>query len=233
LSGVGRFTGFLSRVGRERGPEGEPRPEAAAPTPPPSAEPDRLVSTKALRKFVAALRQCPSPTLLDLGPVVGSNIQYFGEQLGCKVIVEDVFEALDRFDREDRLAELAPFLESRFPQARLSVDGILCWDLFDFLDRRSAQVAAAHMMRVLKPNGALFGMFSTEHPVEARFTRFVVVDDETLRHRPYAKPRMRQAVMQNRDLSQLFGQLRVSDLFLLQTKVREILFRKPGYLFNP
>ena len=229
MSGVGKVTGFLSRLTRGRDPAVDPEAEPVAS----STEPELLVPTKALRKFVAALRQCQSPALLDLGPVVGSNIQYFGEQLGCKVFVEDIFEDLDRFEREGRVPDLAAFLDGRFPQARQSVDGILCWDLFDFLDRRSAQVVAAHLMRVLKPDGALFGMFAAEHPVEARFTRFVVVDDDTLRHRPYAKPRMRQAVMQNRDIGQMFGQLRVSDLFLLHSKVREILFRRPGYLFNP
>jgi hypothetical protein len=227
LSGVGKVTGFLSRLARGRDPAEEPEPVAAG------VEPEPLLPTKALRKFVAALRQCPSPTLLDLGPVVGSNIQFFGEQLGCKVFVEDIFDDLDRFEREGRVADLPAFLDSRFPQARQTVDGILCWDLFDFLDRRASQVVAAHLMRVLKPDGALFGMFATDHPVEARFTKFVVVDGDTLRHRPYSRPRMRQAVMQNRDISRLFGQLRVSDLFLLHSKVREILFRKPGYLFNP
>ena len=227
MSGVGKVTGFFSRLTRGRDPAEEPEPAARG------VEPEPLVPTKALRKFVVALRQRPSPALLDLGPVVGSNIQYFGEQLGCKVFVDDIFEEIERADREGRLADLPAVLDSRFPQARQSVDGILCWDLFDFLDRRSAQVVAAHLMRVLRPDGALFGMFAAEHPVEARFARFVVVDDDTLRHRPYSRPRMRQAVMQNRDIGQLFGQLRVSDLFLLQSRVREILFRKPGYLFNP
>jgi SAM-dependent methyltransferase len=226
LSGVGKVTGFLSRLTERRGAAEDPSLVA------PGAEPEPVVSTKALRKFVAALRQCPSPTLLDLGPVLGANIQYFGEQLGCKVIVEDVFEDLDRLDRENRASDLPAFLDSRFPLPPESVDGILCWDLFDFLDRASAQVAAAHMMRVLKPDGALFGMFATGHPVEARFTKFIVVDDDALRHRAYSRPRMRQAVIQNRDIGQLFGQLRVSDLFLLKSKVREILFRKPVYLSN-
>ena len=227
MSGVGKVTGFFSRLTGGRDPAEEPEPAARG------VEPEPLVPTKALRKFVVALRQRPSPALLDLGPVVGSNIQYFGEQLGCKVFVEDIFEEIERADREGRLPDLPAVLDSRFPQARQSVDGILCWDLFDFLDRRSAQVVAAHLMRVLRPDGALFGMFAAEHPVEARFARFVVVDDDTLRHRPYSRPRMRQAVMQNRDIGRLFGQLRVSDLFLLQSRVREILFRKPGYLFNP
>jgi hypothetical protein len=88
-------------------------------------------------------------------------------------------------------------------------------------------------MRVLKVNGSLFGFFATAQPIETRFTKFVVADDTSLRHRPYAAPRMRQPVMQNRDIIKLFERLRVSDSFLLQTKVREILFRKPEYLANP
>lgn len=227
MSGVGKMTGFLSRLAPRRAAEDQPEP------PPPLAEPDVVVPTKALKKFTASLKSRPSPTLLDLGPVVGANISYFGEQLGCKIFVEDVFADLDRFQREHRQAELAAFLDTRFPQDAGSVDGILCWDLFDFLDRSSARVVAGHLMRVLKPNGALFGFFSTAQPAEARFTKFIVADDGNLRHRPYASPRMRQAVMQNRDIIKLFERLRVSDSFLLHTKVREILFRKPDYLVNP
>ena len=37
-------------------------------------------------------------------------------------------------------------------------------------------------------------------------------------------------MLQNRDIIKLFERLRVSDSFLLQTNIREILFRKPAYL---
>jgi hypothetical protein len=220
-------TGFLSRLAPRRAAEEEAEPA------PVRVEPDVVVPTKALKKFIASLRQRPTPTLLDLGPVVGSNIAYFGEQLGCKIFIEDIFADLDRFQREHRVADLPAFLETRFPQAPESVDGILCWDLFDFLDRPSSHVVAGHLMRVLKANGALFGFFATAHPGEARFTKFIVADDSNLRHRAYSTPRMRQVVMQNRDIIKLFERLRVSDSFLLHTKVREILFRKPEYLSNP
>jgi hypothetical protein len=227
LSGVGKVTGFLSRLAPRRTAEEEAGPAPAL------IEPEVVVPTKALKKFIASLRLRPSPTLLDLGAVVGSNIAYFGEQLGCKIFIEDIFADLDRFQRDHRMAELPAFLQTRFPQEPDSVDGILCWDLFDFLDKPSARVVAEHLMRVLKANGALFGFFATAHPAEAPLTKFVVVDDSNLRHRHYAPLRMRQAVMQNRDIIKLFERLRVSDSFLLHTKVREILFRKPDYLSNP
>ena len=223
MSGGGKVTGFLSRFGQRLGSDPDEPPE-------PAGAEDVVVGTKALRKFISYLKSRPTPVLLDLGPVVGSNIGFFGEQIGCKIFVEDLFADVDRHQRDGRAAELPAFLRKRFPQASGSVDGVLCWDLFDFLDRPSAQAAAEQLSRVLAVNGALFGFFGMTRPSETRLTKFVVVDDMNLRHRPYSTPRMRQAVLQNRDITRLFEPLRVSDSFLLKNNVREILFRKPEYM---
>jgi hypothetical protein len=227
LSGVGKVTGLLSRLAPRRATEDEAEPAPA------SFEPEMIVPTKALKKFIAALRVRPVPTLFDLGPVVGSNIAFFGEQLGCKLFIGDLLADVERFQREGREAELPAFLGTRFPQEPESVDGILCWDVFDFLDRPSARVVAEHLTRMLRPNGVLFGFFATAQPAESRFSKFIVADEGNLRHRGYSSPRTRQVVLQNRDIIKLFERLRVSDSFLLHTMVREILFRKPDYLPNP
>ena len=67
--------------------------------------------------------------LLDLGPVVGSNVSFFGEQLGCKIFVEDIFADLDRHVRGGKLEALPGVSQDAFPQADGTVDGILCWDV--------------------------------------------------------------------------------------------------------
>ena len=85
---------------------------------------DPVFSTKALRKFLGALTARESPVLLDLGPVVGSNVSFFGEQLGCKIFVEDIFADLDRHVRDDKIDVFPDFLKKRFPQADNSVSGI-------------------------------------------------------------------------------------------------------------
>lgn len=221
MSGGGKVTGFLSRFGSHR------PPEAADEAVPAHAGADEVVPTKALKKFIDTLRLRPSPSVLDLGPVVGANIGFFGEDMGCRIFIEDIFADVDRFQREQRLADLPAFLETRFRQESGSIDGVLCWDLFDFLDRAAASVVARQVMRVLAANGVVFGFFATAHPAEARYTKFVVAPDGSLRQRPYSTPHMRQSVLQNRDIIRLFEGLRVSDSFLLHTNVREILFRKP------
>jgi len=50
-----------------------------------------------------------------------------------------------------------------------------------------------------------------------------------LKCRPYAAARERQSALVNREIIRLFERLRVSDSFLLQNNLREILFRKPAY----
>jgi hypothetical protein len=206
-----------------------PRRSELEPSPPPSAPvADPVFGTKALRKLLSSLTSRELPVLLDLGPVVGTNVAFFGEQLGCKIFVEDIFADLDRHVREGRVDALPGFLQKRFLQADGTVDGILCWDLIDYLDRASAQALAAQLTRVLRPEGALLGFFGNAQPRDTRYTKYIIVDEVNLKHRSYQAARGRQAVLLNRDIIRLFAGLRVSDSFLLQNNLREILFRKPS-----
>ena len=61
---------------------------------------------------------------------------------------------------------------------------------------------------------------------EARYTKYIIVDDVNLKHRGYQAARGRQAILLNRDIIKLFSGMRVSDSFLLQNNLREVLFRK-------
>jgi hypothetical protein len=213
--------GLLDRLAPRR-PDTDPSPDGSA------TVDDPVFATKALRKFLTLLTANASPVLLDLGPVVGSNVSFFGEQLGCKIFVEDIFADLDRHIRDGKLDRLPDFLKGRFPQATGSVDGVLCWDLIDYLDKPSAQAVATELTRVLRLEGALLGFFGTAQTLEARYTKYIIVDEVNLRHRSYPAARGRQAILLNRDIIKLFGGLRVSDSFLLKNNLREILFRKPA-----
>jgi SAM-dependent methyltransferase len=194
------------------------------------ADTSSVVPTKALPRFLATLSSREQPSLVDLGPVVGQNVTFFGEQLGCKIFVEDTFKDIDRHAREGKLAELPAFLEKRFPQATDSVDGILCWDVFDYLERPAAQALATQLTRILRPDGVLLAIFSS---LETKggpptFTKHVVEEPATLRHRPYPAAVSRQRPLLNRDIIRMFEPMRVAEQFLLKTNLREVLFRKPA-----
>jgi hypothetical protein len=163
--------------------------------------------TKALQKFLLSLQSRENPVLIDLGPVVGSNVTFFGEQLGCRIRVEDL--AVD------------------IKEAPGSVDGILCWDLLDYLDRAAAQTLATALTTMLRPDGALLGFFNSGDAGEALYTKYVVVDQTTLRHRSYPARRARQRSLLNGDIIRMFKGLRVTDSFLMKSNMREMLFKKP------
>ena len=188
-----------------------------------------LFATKALRKLLSALTGRESPALIDLGPVVGSNVSFFGEQIGCKIFIEDIYAELERHVRAGKMEAFPESLSRRFPQADGTIDGIICWDLIDYLDRPSAQVLADQLTRVLRPEGALLGFFGNAQSRETTYTKFVIADEMNLKHRTYPAARGRQAVLLNRDIIRLFAGLRVSDSFLMKNNIREILFRKPTY----
>ena len=186
--------------------------------------------TKALDRFLIGLGSRPQPLLLDLGPVVGTNVTFFGEELGCKILVENVFKDIDRHVAEGKLEELPAFLAKRFPQEEGSVDGILCWDIFDYVDKKSAEALAKQLVRILRPDGALLAQFSTSEPATktATYTKYVVIDRQTLQYRPYAAARGKQKPLLNRDIQRMFEPLRVTESFLLKNNLREVLLRKPS-----
>jgi len=187
--------------------------------------------TKVLARFVASLSARTQPVLLDLGPVVGSNVSFFGEQLGCKIIVEDLSKDIDRHVREGKLDELPAALSKRFPHESASIDGILCWDVFDYLDKNSAKKLAEQLTRILKPEGVLLAFFVTAEPqpgARPEYTRHIVIDPNHLQHRPYAAARGKQRPMPNRDIQRMFEELRITEQFLLKSNLREVLLRKPA-----
>jgi hypothetical protein len=188
--------------------------------------------TKALSRFLAALAGRPAPVLVDLGPVIGANVSFFGEKLGCKIIVEDLAKDIDRHVSERRLAELPRFLDKRIAREDHSVDGIICWDLFDYLDKASAEALARQLVRILREDGLLLAFFNTvdpkhgSEPPPPAYTKYFIVDPVTLQHRPYKGARARQKSFQNRDIQRMFEPLRITDQFLLKSHTREVLFRK-------
>ena len=172
------------------------------------------------------MAQQPAPVLLDLGPVVGSNITFFGDRLSCKIYVEDLIGDVESHARRGDRASLARFLGARLTQPDDSVDGVLCWDLFDFLDRSSGQVLAGRLVRLLRRGGALHGFFGASAAELTNYSRFAVEAEDRLRKRPYPATPVRRHVLHPRDMSKMFEGLVVAASVLLKTNAREALFRK-------
>src|SRR5919107_963495 len=155
----------------------EPAPSGARGDAPPPTGPDPVIQSKALPKFISALSSRDAPLLIDFGPVIGTNVAFFGEHLGCKLFIEDLATEIDRHARAGTREQLPEVLAKRFTQPDGSVDGVLCWDIFDFLDVPAAKALAREVVRVLRPGGAVMGFFCTKTVERAPFTKYEIVEE--------------------------------------------------------
>jgi hypothetical protein len=203
-------------------------PKPALPAPGlPARSAEVIASSKVLPRFLSALVQQPAPVLLDLGPVSGGNVSFFGERLACKIYVEDLLADIEGYARRGERDRLPQLLTTRPSVPDDSVDGILCWDLFDFLSRRAGQVLAARLVRLLRKGGALYGFFGTTAVDLCSYSRYAVDGDDRLRLRSLPATPVRREVLLTRDLIKMFDGLIVTESVLLKSSTRETLFRKP------
>lgn len=165
---------------------------------------------------------------MDLGPAVGPNIAFLGERLRCKIHVEDLYADLDRHVQQGTLDRFAEFLSTRWPLPDESVDAVLCWDVFDYLEPAAAHVLARELMRLLRRDGTLLAFFATVGSPDPGYTRWVIEDEEHLRYRAGPGAGRRRRVLENREIVGLFDRLRVADSVVLRSQLREMLFRKPA-----
>jgi hypothetical protein len=206
------------------------RKDAPASAPPASspAAAEALTTTKVLPRVLSALASVPNSVILDLGPVIGSNISFFGEQLACKIFVEDLFSTVESHAQAHTRDQLADVLPARLVHEPGSVDGILCWDLFDFLDKKAGQALAARLLTLLKPGGVIYGFFGQKSGQITEYTRFIIDSRSAFRLRTSPATPTARTVIVNRDLGKMFEGLIVAESVLLKNSARETLFRKPS-----
>ena len=167
---------------------------------------------------------------MDLAPVVGSNLNFFGEHSDCKVLIEDIYAEVERHAREQKLAELPAFLSRRFRAGRRLGRRHSLLGPAGLSRSPAAQALAEQLTRAAQAGRCVAGVLRHRASRATRTTRATSSSTNVnLKHRPYPASRGRQAMLANRDIIRLFERLRVSDSFLLQNNLREILFRKPTY----
>ena len=193
----------------------------------PSGSDSSTVRTLALSRFLSYVRDQGGKNILDFGPIVGGNVDFFDQELGCRMVVEDLYSDLEAFKGAEAIDSLCRHFSDRLRHQNSSIDGILCWDLFDYLDQSSAEALVKQITRVLREGGSVFGMFGMEKSNERTFTRHVIVDKGHLDYRPYDASRCKRSPWSSRDVIRLFSELKIDETYLLKRRVREMLFRKP------
>lgn len=183
--------------------------------------------TKVLPRLLKELSTAEAPILMDLGPVVGGNISFFGEELACKIFVEDLFAVIEAHARAGTRGATGDALVARLTREPGTIDGILCWDLFDYLDKASARLVAAKLVSLLKPGGVLYAFFGSLTVDVSHYSRFVVTARDRYRLQTTPATSTKRQIYVIREIDKLFEGLVVAESVLLKSRSRETLFRKP------
>ena len=200
----------------------ESTPETAAQPAPPA---DQVCSSIVLPKFFNALSSVQAPTILDLGPVVGANVAFLGDQLGCRLLIGDLHRDLNTegLSADELRERLLARLQST---AASPINGVLCWDVFDMLSRPTAQALGAFLTSRLAPGGVVHGFFGSTQGDVSHYTRFVLQSARSMECRRIPTRPVKRTVLQTRDLAVMFGGLTIVDSVLLKSQQRETLLRK-------
>lgn len=122
-----------------------------------------LRSSSGLREFWKAIAAPSGLRILDLGSASQANISFITE-LGHKLYTEDLLRTVlpsapgglpeTPWEEEGFFRENLNYREAQF-------DGILCWDLFDFLADPLVKPLVERLHRFLKPGGTVLSFFHT------------------------------------------------------------------------
>jgi hypothetical protein len=184
-----------------------------------------------LKDFIFAMNRKVSPVVLDIGPVVGSNIEFFLD-LGIKIYMEEFLTAymspqyIMLVDDKVTLDEKKFFAEN-FNYADSFFDGLICWDSLSYLEPRFARIFADRISMKMKPDSFILGFFHTQKSQGfVPLHKHRISSDGLLEYVPLGQDMEIKKAYQTRDTTQLFAQYESQRFCLLKHNMLEVLLRK-------
>ncbi len=175
---------------------------------------------RTLPSIIALAQGSERPALLDMGPGLGSNIEYFGKH-GFKVFVEDFLR--DQVPVKRRLPPDGDYL--KYPPT--SFDGVLCWDILDFTEPQDAAIVVRRLLDLLKPGGMILALFDAQsNPTLKQVLRHKITDDFWVLHEPVSELRPRPHPNAHRAIMKLFTSCDIVRSYYHKSRFREFLFQK-------
>ena len=196
--------------------------------------------SNALKEFLWLLSDIPKAKILDMGQVSQDTLNFFIEK-GFRVTTEDFLRSWRDFmdaeearlragkiggdiERPSAVTLADRFLEDLLKYAPASFNGILAWDLFDYMEPEMLARVVARLHDILRPGGVVLAIFHSRTP--DRFCRYRVLPDQTFELLPSPPIAQHVHIFQNREMLDLFAKFRTSKTFVGRDQLREGLFLK-------
>lgn len=203
----------------------------ARPTAKDSAPPSRLSS--GLDQFCVFLQGREGLAVLDMSGASQANITFitgFGHRMSSDDIVGTMAEHFgkDFLASQQAASNAQRFLDHALTFADASFDAILVWDALQFLAPPLLDQTIDHLLRVLRPGGAMLVFFNADEKAkEIPVYSYRIKDRKTLTQIPRTgvvaqKPQY----FNNRMLEKIFHKASSIKFFLTRDHLREVIVKK-------
>ncbi|PYV44903.1 MAG: hypothetical protein DMG06_04650 [Acidobacteria bacterium] len=187
--------------------------------------------TKILKDFIDNVVRKENPVVLDIGPVIGSNIEYF-LNFGIKIYMEDFLAAYNKpkytVFLDDKLTlDEKKFFSENFSYGDNYFDGLICWDILSYLETKFARTFVEKISAKMKPTSFVLGFFQTlKGKGPAPVHKYRVLDEFNLEHIPVELKMETRKIYQSREINQLFPGYQSQKFYLLKHNILEVLLKK-------
>jgi hypothetical protein len=210
-----------------------PRP-AAAPNGAPAASGRDVYSrhSNGLEQFFGHIHGESGLRLFDFSGVSQANVGFI-TNLGCKLYSEDMLQTLDLafgeggyYENQSRPERVDEFLEQSLNFPNEHFDGVLLWDVLEFLAPPLLKAAIDRLRRIVRPGSYLLAMFHAEERAgSVPVYSYRISDSKTLLLSPRGARQPAQ-FFNNRAVENLFQGFESVKFFLTRDSLREVIIKR-------
>jgi hypothetical protein len=178
-----------------------------------------------LDQFFSYIKGEAGLSILDLAGVNQSNVSFI-TSLGHKIYSEDFLRSLRLAVNGGSHPRADAFFAQNLNHPEASFDGVLVWDVLEYLNAPLLTATVERLSRIVKPGSYMLAVFQAQDKVETvpQYS-FRIHDSKTLlvAERGRRKP---EQVFNNRSLEKLFQDFESLKFFLARDKLREVIVRR-------
>jgi cytoskeletal protein CcmA (bactofilin family) len=179
-------------------------------------------TSNAIRLFIKGLERKKDRQILDIGPVCSENINFLTQHV-MTLYVCDMFLQLDQEQRKDLpISSLWQHLNYQ-PD---SFDGILLWDLIDYLEDNEVSRLVELCIKMLRSSGLVMVFSLSEQTIQTVVNSFVINDSFQLDLRPQPHLDLPFHMRQNREVLSLLTPFTLIKSFIYHNGLRQFLLQR-------
>ena len=222
--------------GRGGAPPGGPEPPSAPQRtllPPRNGSANETLGTRpsrGLQEFFTYIRDQSGLTILDLGGATQQNVNFI-TNLGHRLYSEDFLQILsDTFGLDNTVDQSNPgqidfFLRQALDYPEGHFDGVLVWDVFEYLAPPLLNAVVERMHKIVRPKSYMLAFFQSDEKLDAvPFYTFRIQELNTLQVGQQGHRRPAQ-LFNNRSLEKLFCRFESVKFFLTKERLREVIVK--------